>query len=278
MTGPAPRTPVQRSRLDRGGAREPALAGAQSIQRAITLLRAVAQTNERGARATALAAEVGLSVATTHRILSVLAQEGLLTHDPYSKLYHLGVELFVLGTAAQEFSIRDRLRPVLEQVALETEDTVFLLIRSGNDAVCIDRVEGCFPIRTLTLDVGARRPLGIGAGGMALLGFLPDPEIEAVLAANAPRYASYAGFTADDIRNWVQQTREFGYALNNGSLRPSVLAVGVPVLDAARRIVAAVSVAAIPERMPEDRRERIAEMIARHLSLVGDAAGQTAVR
>ncbi len=257
------------------GRRTPAeagIGGAQAIQRAIALLRAVARANERGARATALATEVGLSVATAHRILSVLAQEGLLTHDPYSKLYHLGMELFVLGAAAQEFSIRDRLRPVLEQVALETEDTVFLLIRSGNDAVCIDRVEGCFPIRTLTLDVGSRRPLGVGAGSLALLAFLPDSQVEAVLAANAPRYANYAGFSADDIRRTVAHARDLGFALNGGVLRPNVAAVGVPVLDAERRIVAAVSVAAIPDRMPEDRRERIAELIAQHIVGIRETA------
>lgn len=246
--------------------------GAQAILRAITLLRAVARTNDRGARANALAAETGLSVATTHRILSVLAQEGLLTHDPYSKLYHLGMELSVLGAAAQEFSIRDRLRPALEQIALEVEDTIFLLIRSGNDAVCIDRVEGSYPIRTLTLDIGARRPLGIGGGGLALLAFLPDAQLEAVLAANAQRYSSYADFTADDIRRFVFEARELGYALNNGILRPNVAAVGVPVLGADGRIVAAVSVAAIPDRLPEDRQERVAEIIAHHVQRVWNTA------
>jgi DNA-binding IclR family transcriptional regulator len=248
------------------------IGGAQAIKRAITLLRAVAAANERGARASVLAAEMGLSVATAHRILSVLAEEGLLTHDPYSKLYHLGMELFVLGAAAQQFSIRDRLRPVLDEVARDTEDTVFLLIRSGNDAVCIDRVEGSFPIRTLTLDIGARRPLGIGAGGLALLAYLPDEQVAAVLAANAARYASYAGFGVEDIRRAVAETRELGYAPNSGLLRPNVIAVGVPVPDSSGRIAAAISVAAIPERLPAERREQIAETIVHHISRIGPLA------
>lgn len=247
------------------------LGGAQAIKRALTLLRAVARTNERGARASALAAEAGLTVATAHRILGVLAQEGFLTHDPYSKLYHLGMELVRLGSAAQEFSLRDQLRPVLDQVALETEDTVFLLIRSGNDAVCIDRVEGSFPIRTLTLEIGSRRPLGVGAGGLALLAYLSDEQIEAVITANARRYASYGGFSVDDIRKGVEETRELGYAPNNGILKPNVVAVGVPVRDVASRIVAAISVAAIPDRLPEERRERVAGIIANHIPRVGAA-------
>lgn len=250
--------------------------GAQAIVRAITLLRAVARTNDRGVRANVLAAETGLSVATTHRILGVLAQEGLLTHDPYSKVYHLGMELSVLGAAAQEFSIRDRLRPALEQIALEVEDTIFLLIRSGSDAVCIDRVEGSYPIRTLTLDVGARRPLGVGGGSLALLAFLTDAEVEAVLAANAQRYSSYADFTADDIRRFVFEARELGYALNNGILRPNVAAVGVPVRNADGRIVAAISVAAIPDRLPEERQERVAEIIAHNIQRVWNTADSRA--
>jgi DNA-binding IclR family transcriptional regulator len=46
-------------------------------------------------------------------------------------------------------------------------DTVFLIIRSGNDCMCVDRIEDRYPIRALTIDGGVSRPLGIGAGSLA---------------------------------------------------------------------------------------------------------------
>src|SRR3989304_4526478 len=86
----------------------------------------------------------------------------------------MGQRAFELGlAAAPRFNLPDMFRPSLHRIAEKTGDTVFLTARSGNDSVCIDRKEGSFPIKTFTLEVGARRPLGAGAGGPAALMLLP---------------------------------------------------------------------------------------------------------
>jgi DNA-binding IclR family transcriptional regulator len=148
--------------------------GSQSILRAFKLIRSVAKHNERGIKLSKIASETGLHVATTHRILSVLVSEGILACNFKPKCYHLGMEVYLLADTARQFFIRDQFRSVLEQIAKKTEDTVFLLIRSGNDVLCIDRMEGKFPIRLMTIDVGVRKPLGIGAGSLSLIAFLSD--------------------------------------------------------------------------------------------------------
>lgn len=237
-------------------------AGAQSVHRAITLLRFVAKYNEKGgANLSKLAREVGLHVATAHRLLSALTSEGLITHDPFSKVYHLGIELFTLGSEAFQFSIRDRYRNVIEQIAQHTEDTVFLLIRSGNDVMCIDRVEGKFPIRTMTIDIGARRPLGIGAGSLSLIAFLPDEQFENIVSANEGRFCQYRNLAADDIRNLAGKARKLGYVVSKGFFHEEVTSVAVPVFDQHQELVAAITVSAINERMGSDRRGQIAALI-----------------
>lgn len=235
-----------------------AYGGTQSIHRAIALLRAVAKYNEKGgANLSKLARDLELHVATAHRILSVLTSEGLITYDPFSKLYYLGIELFSLGIAAHQFSIRDCYRNALEQIAQETEDTVFLLIRSGYDVLCIDRVEGKFPIRTMTIDIGARRPLGIGAGSLSLIAFLPTERFEEAIAVNGRRYSQYKNLTADDIRQLAERARRQGYVVSKGLFHDGVTSVGVPVYDHHGEVVAAITVAAINERMDRARREMI---------------------
>ncbi|MCH3857673.1 hypothetical protein LZB78_09810, partial [Campylobacter jejuni] len=66
-------------------------------------------------------------------------------------------------------------------------DTIFLLVRSGFDAVCLDRIDGAFPVRSHTGDIGGRVPLGLGQGGLLLLANLPEAEREEVLRFNIPR-------------------------------------------------------------------------------------------
>ncbi|MCB2193212.1 MAG: IclR family transcriptional regulator [Deltaproteobacteria bacterium] len=239
--------------------------GVQSIHRAIGLLRAVVANNERGISLAALARECDLHVATARRMLGALEAEGLINYDSVTKLYHLGIELFYFGAAAYQFQMRDRYRHVLERIAQRTEDTAFLLVRSGNDALVIDRVEGAFPIRTLTHEVGQRSPLGMGAGSTALLASLPEKKIRAVIQSNKRRYAQYKNSTTDDVWRLVDHFREHGYSLTGGVFIPEAVGLGRAVHDASGEVVAAISVAAIQQRMDPERREMVAEIIKQEI-------------
>ncbi|MEW5913935.1 MAG: IclR family transcriptional regulator [Thermodesulfobacteriota bacterium] len=235
--------------------------GAQSIHRAMVLLREVAAHNDQGATLSKLSRAAGLHVATAHRILSVLTKEGLVTHDPVAKLYHLGLALYQLGHAAHQYTVRDRFRTALETIAQRSGDTVFLLIRLGNDVLCIDTVQGKYPVRTILVDVGARRPLGIGAGSLALIAFLPMAEFEAVVQANAPRYPNYKNLTADDIRAMARKGRQAGYVLSDGLFHEDAVSVGVPIFDFQGGVQAAITVSAIRPRMRAQRRKEIYQLV-----------------
>jgi DNA-binding IclR family transcriptional regulator len=241
-----------------------ALPGTQSLQRAILLLRAVARSNTNGVRLSHLARELDLHPATARRLLSVLSAEGLTSFDPVSKLYKLGITLYHLGSAANQFAIREQFHNTLEKIAEETEDAVFLIIRSGNDCMCVDRIEGRFPIRALTLDVGSGRPLGIGAGSLALIAFLPRKDFEQVVAANAHRYRSFNHLDADIIHETAKKAQKRGYVLSEGLFWPGVTSIGVPVFNANRDVIAAITVTAISSRMTRERQASVAETILHH--------------
>src|SRR6185369_6681577 len=96
--------------------------------------------------------------------------------------YLLGDAALVLGIAMQgRDHIRERARPTLVRLAELSGDTLLLSTRSGLESVCIDREFGSFPIRANYLDLGSRRPLGVGAGSLSLLAWLPDDEVATVL-------------------------------------------------------------------------------------------------
>jgi DNA-binding IclR family transcriptional regulator len=235
--------------------------GTQSVHRTIALLRAVAKNNDSGVNLSQIARQTGLHVATAHRILLALVSEKFLTYDPMAKMYHLGIELFNLGREAHQFDIRDQYRHIIEQVAEETQDTVFLLIRSGNDVLCIDLVEGNYPIRTMTITIGARRPLGIGVGSLSLIAFLADDEFETILSANEHRYSQYRGLTKEDIHTLGKRSRAQGYVVSKGLFHDGVTSIGIPVCNREKEIVAAITVAAIDKRMGAEKIEGIARFV-----------------
>jgi DNA-binding IclR family transcriptional regulator len=234
----------------------------------VGLLRTVAKHNDNGIRLRPIAEEIGLHPATVHRILTVLTDEGLLTYDQTSRRYHLGIELFKLGSAARQFEIRDKFRSTIDRIAKETMDSVFLVTRSGYDSLCIDLVEGSTPIRIMSIDIGTRMPLGIGAGSSALLAFLPEKECEEILLANQLRYSEYNNQDKETIRNLLIQSRERGYTVSEGHFTPGVSAVGVPIFNFRREVLAAISVAAISQRMDHKRRKQIAQLIRSEITRI----------
>lgn len=237
--------------------------GTQSLQRAATLLRALmyANGNGSGASVVELAARTAIDRTTAHRMLRCLAEEGLASQDPRSRRYTLGPLAYELGIAAAgRLDLRAICNSVLRRVADETEDTAFLLIRSGDDSVCIDRAEGSYPVRALVVDVGTRRPLGVGAGSLAILGALQPAEGEDVIMRNEPRIGAYDGLTLDKLRQQMLRAQADGYVALDVVGVMEVRAVAVAIRTSAGHAIAALSVAAVRSRMSE---VRVAALIKR---------------
>jgi DNA-binding IclR family transcriptional regulator len=223
--------------------------GSKSIRRAIKLIRVISDHQGKGVRLSNIARESGLHVATVRRILKALVDEGLVQYNKISKQYYLGLELFNLKFSGNQFEIIHRLRPVLESAAKQTGETVFLVIRSGNDSLCVDLVEGSAPIRIMPYSIGTRTPLGIGAGALSLIFKLPDSEIDQILSSNESRYAQYSAGGKNKIYQAILQSRERGYTISRNLFVDGVGGVGVPIYDQNGHVLAAISVASLVEKL-----------------------------
>lgn len=224
------------------------------IERSVQLLKLMATSGRRGLALTELAKATGLAHSTVHRLLQQLIQERLVVQRETGKRYSLGPLAFELGlAAAASFDLREQCRSAMQHLAEELGDTVYLTVRSGIESVCQAREEGPSPIRVNTLSIGSRRPLGLGAGGLAILSHLPAQEFEEVMALVIPCVQDEAGLTESDLRHAVEATRRQGYAFIRNRVTLGVTAVGVPIFDSLDRPIAAISIAAIDERMRPDR-------------------------
>lgn len=242
--------------------------GLQSVQRAAAVLEVIARYAEDGCRLTDVIRETELGKATAHRFLRALEVLGLVEIDEISGRYFIGMRLVALGTAAgNRFGLIRRVRPSLQRLAEVTADTVYLSFRAGNHAVCIAREEGAFPIKTLTLGVGSRRPLGIGAAALALLAYLPDAEIDRLLGLNEGEIREF-GMDRATMWEMVETSRRCGYALNNGRFVQGMSAVALPIVNNDGHYVASIAVAAIDSRMTSERRETIAHWIGEEVAKI----------
>lgn len=243
--------------------------GTQVIQRASVLMRLLASRGRVGLRLVEIVKSSGLEHPTVHRILKGLMAESLVMQDAGSRRYLLGPLVFELGlAAAPQFSLADICRPSLQRIADRTGDTVFLTVRSGNDSVCIDRREGSFPIKTFTLEVGARRPLGAGAGGLALLMRLPEQAVDEIVVANAARFGGYNNLTVPLLLTALRRSRDLGYALNDIHNTTGATTLGLPILNRYGHPIAAISIGAISSRMSEGRQKEIVAILRPEVRLI----------
>jgi DNA-binding IclR family transcriptional regulator len=243
-----------------------------SIARAAQVLDALADHPE-GAALTEVAARTALTKSSAHRVLSALQSVEFVTQDPETRAYRLATRLGQLSQRAGLIDIEAVARPGMARLAAATGDTVFLSIPEGPAAVCVARTVGDYPIRTLTLDRGDRRPLGVGAGALALYGALPEATRRRVCSVNAQWLGEYGSDHAH-LEALKAEADRRGYAWNAGNVVAAMSAVGLPLITRSGRLVAALAVGAINERMTDARLEEVvlpalrdeAARLTRHLS------------
>ncbi len=126
-------------------------------------------------------------------------------------------------------SLVERWRGSLLRIAERTGDSAFLMVRSGNDAVCMGMHEVLVHVRTLTGGPGGRIPLGVGPGGVAILSTLNDDEVNTILTANERRLRVLDADLPEIAPELVSRVRANGYALSVGAILPEVAGIAVPI-------------------------------------------------
>lgn len=240
-----------------------AVTGAQSIQRAFSILRLLANAGSVGMRLTEIAKDLELSTPTTYRILRVLLEEGVVERLNSGRRYVVGAEVALLGLSSRgRAKLHEIADPVLTRLSQEVGDALFLTVRSGFDSVCAQRKIGIYPVQVLSIGVGSRRPLGVSVGGMAILSALPLEEATMILEANAPRFAPYR-VTLDTLMTRLSTARAQGYVYADPAIVRSTRAIALPVFDPAGNPAAAISTITIRPRLPASRVDHLVTVLRR---------------
>lgn len=257
---------------------EDSQSGAQTVRRAVVLLRLVACGQERGVRLADLVHMSGWSRPTVHRLLKALLQEGVVEQDADTRRYLIGPEIGLLGLARpRRLPLLALAEPYLAELAEQVGDTVFLSVRQGSDSICIGRKTGHHPIQVLSIEVGVRRPLGLGVSSIALLACLPAGESEAIVQGNALRLG-VAGEDAGKVLARVSRARATGVAHAPVGLMPGTSAVAMPILAEGAVALGALTVTAMAERLGAQRLPMVVEALRDRAAAIARRAAEVHAR
>ena len=247
--------------MDMPGEQDGVVAGAQSIRRALAILSALAAGGEAGLSLAEVTRTTGLTRPTVHRILRVLAEEGVVEQRRDTRRYAIGEQIPMLALARSSRSpILSIAEPFLRSAAERVGDTIFLTVKTGLDALCVARRLGPYPVQVFMIQVGARRPLGASLAGIAILSLFPRDEASSILHRNEVRFAPFR-MTASRALGLVDLAREHGYALRQRGLVAGTRGVSVPIAASSRTPAAALTVAAVDRRLATDRVPAVVEIL-----------------
>ncbi|UZG44391.1 IclR family transcriptional regulator [Caldimonas thermodepolymerans] len=251
----------------RAGGRSEGVQGAQSLRRALGLLRYVAQAGEAGMRLADLVRSTGLDRATAYRMLSCLVEEEFLDRDDDLR-YRLGPLAVLLGsTLPAPTPLLQRFVPVMKRVARISNESVFLVLRRGDHAHCTHREHGPSGERVLAGRVGKERLLGTSTGGLAILGLLEPAAVQALYRRHESEYADL-GIDERELLERAASTRRTGYAVSVDSLEPGVSGVGV-AFHLSRQGMAALSINAWSAQFGVERQCQARELLMQELNSLG---------
>jgi IclR family acetate operon transcriptional repressor len=247
---------VARSKVARSGqpkgAEKPQRAGdgVQSVERALELLEALAETGEAKG-VSELARATGLPVATIHRLLATMVSRGYVRQDTGSHKYTLGSHLIRLGdAAARDFA--QFARPYLAELMEASGETANLAMLEDGQVAYVAQVASRHHRVRMFTEVGRRVHPHTSGVGKVVLAFRPRVEVEALLARTGlPRRTPR---TITDPARFLAELDKVagqGYAIDSGEEEVGVRCLAVPVFGVGGS-VAAMSVSA-PEGRLQDR-------------------------
>ena len=157
--------------------------------------------------------------------------------------FRLGLRLFDFGNRAiEQYDLRDRAQPHLRRLVAETEETAHLCILEAARVIYIDKIEPARSVRMITR-IGASNPVHATSVGKAILAFLPEEKANDVIRRiRFERLTSRTIVTAEALHLELEKTHRRGYAIDDEELEEGLRCIAVPVLDAQRMPVAAVSI------------------------------------
>ncbi|KXH83819.1 IclR family transcriptional regulator [Sporosarcina sp. HYO08] len=229
----------------------------QSIQRAMTVANVLATgAVENGMSISELSKQCNLPLSTMHRLLQAMIKQGMVEQDHQTKLYRLGMIWLEYGLRVYDtVDYVSKVRPVLENLMREVQESVYLSKPSGTEAIVMERID-CEnnPIRIYD-QLGIRIPMHIGAANKAMLSAMPPIKVDEILTKLLP---------AEEIPLFKLELSEIqrkGFAVSHAERTEGTSSFAVAIKDGFGEVIGAISIGVVSFNLTESRTEFLIEHV-----------------
>jgi len=214
--------------------------GYTSVRRALRLLQAFDRFHSRRSVGE-LAQITGLHKSIVTRLMATMAREGFVVQDPSTRRYMIGPMLFSAGSVYEPAAMyREVAEPVLNELAARCGFTCGVGVPIGAEVIMVAVAEA--PLANgirVSMVVGSRRPIYIGATGKVILSGMADHQVRTILGGDGLRpWTPHTPPTVEALLEELADIRRRGYATNREESNIGSGGVGAPVVDRAGAVTA----------------------------------------
>ncbi|MEK6592977.1 MAG: IclR family transcriptional regulator [Pseudomonadota bacterium] len=210
-----------------------------TVSRAIAILREMAEA-EGDVQIKTLAERLLLPPSTVHRLLELLAHEGMIEHDAAARAYRVGREFFRLSSLVfNKHPIQAVAMPILKAALQEYNETAYLGLYLPQEGKMMF-VADCESSHPLGYRVKKNEPLSLltGASGRSILAYLPKDAVERALAAEKDDPAVRRAVPSRRaLHEALAQIRAQGFAVTFGQRIPGAVGIFAGVFDVHGKVV-----------------------------------------
>lgn len=210
-----------------------------AVSNAVLILRHLSE-NARPMGVSHIADATKLNTSTCFNILRTLVMHDFVQFDPRSKTYSLSLGIMDIARGAT--SLRGDIgsvRPLMEDIANTHSVTVTVWqIVSENRKVLTLSAMNRSAVR-IQMSIGQRLPILLGATGRCFAAFGDYKPSELKKMFKEVRFRRPLEF--EEFLDQVEQTRQRGYAVDQGYFATGILSFSVPVLDSNNMAIAAIT-------------------------------------
>nr|WP_255438508.1 IclR family transcriptional regulator [Brevibacillus sp. AG162] len=228
----------------------------QSFDRAMAIATALSSDEHRKWwTINDLAKECQLPVSTIYRLLYTLMKHGLVEQDAATKQYTLGIKWMEFGLRVLDrIDYRKVIKPMIEELAREVNESVYFSQPSGLESIVVDRVDSQHNIRIYD-QLGLRIPMHIGAANKVVLAHMPVEEarqtvVQLVGEEQAPAFMEK-----------LQEIRAAGHAVSFAERTENTASVAAPVIDYNQKVIGALSIGIVTYDLKEERLQYLIERV-----------------
>jgi DNA-binding IclR family transcriptional regulator len=214
---------------------------------------------------------------SVYRLLSSLQSLGFVAAADRRGGYRIGIKLFRLGTSAvRDLDVREAALGPMKDLRDQTEATVFLAIRTGDEALCIERANGRWILNNI-LQVGTTVPLHIGAVGKVLLAYETEAFQEQYLAKGPLRpFTDESIVSPEKLRTTLASVRKAGASISDEDALLGMAGVGAPIRDHDGQVCAALSFSGPKPAILLDKRAQSMRLVKETADKVSRSLGYDA--